>query len=449
MEKYIGKSVYKGTAIGPVSVLKKKDSLVKRIHIDNTAEELKRLDAAKERTMTQLGQLYEKALQEVGEVNAAIFEVHQMMLEDDDYQDAIHNMIQNEEVNAEYAVAVTGDNFAEMFANMDDEYMQARSADVRDISNRLVRNLSGEEQIDWSTMEPSIIVADDLTPSETVQMDKSKILAFVTVHGSTNSHTAILARMMNIPALIGVPLELEKIHNGTRAIVDGREAVFYLDPEEEQLRQAEAAANWHEQTQVLILDAGHGGEDGGAVAPDGTVEADINLEIALRARAIAELTGVRVIMTRESAQIAYPDDAATVAQRKKADQHRRAELVREMDNAVLISIHQNCYPDRKPSGAQVLYAASPGSDTLGIQMHDNLVTYLDPQNRRVAAPISEKIYLMHAVQCPAVLVECGFLSNASECAKLKDADYQAKLATVIIASYLQYRQSLPQTGMIT
>ena len=205
MEKYIGKSVYKGTAIGPVSVLKKKDSLVKRIHIDNTAEELKRLDAAKDRTMTQLGQLYEKALQEVGEVNAAIFEVHQMMLEDDDYQDAIHSMIQNEEVNAEYAVAVTGDNFAEMFANMDDEYMQARSADVRDISNRLGRNLSGEEQIDWSTMEPSIIVADDLTPSETVQMDKSKILAFVTVHGSTHSHTEILARMMNIPSLIGVP----------------------------------------------------------------------------------------------------------------------------------------------------------------------------------------------------------------------------------------------------
>ena len=252
MEKYIGKSVYKGTAIGPVSVLKKKDSLVKRIHIDNTAEELKRLDAAKERTMTQLRQLYEKALQEVGEVNAAIFEVHQMMLEDDDYQDAIHSMIQNEEVNAEYAVAVTGDNFAEMFANMDDEYMQARSADVRDISNRLVRNLSGEEQIDWSTMEPSIIVADDLTPSETVQMDKSKILAFVTVHGSTNSHTAILARMMNIPALIGVPLELEKIHNGTRAIVDGKEAVFYLDPEEEQIRQAEAAQQTEQRQRSLL-----------------------------------------------------------------------------------------------------------------------------------------------------------------------------------------------------
>ena len=232
MEKYIGKSVYKGTAIGPVSVLKKKDSLVKRIHIDNTEEELKRLDAAKERTMTQLGQLYEKALQEVGEVNAAIFEVHQMMLEDDDYQDAIHSMIQNEEVNAEYAVAVTGDNFAEMFANMDDEYMQARSADVRDISNRLVRNLSGEEQIDWSTMEPSIIVADDLTPSETVQMDKSKILAFVTVHGSTNSHTAILARMMNIPALIGVDMDLEELHTGMEAVVDGFQGTVIFEPDE-------------------------------------------------------------------------------------------------------------------------------------------------------------------------------------------------------------------------
>ena len=231
MEKYIGKSVYKGTAIGPVSVLKKKDSLVKRIHIDNTAEELKRLDAAKERTMTQLGQLYEKALQEVGEVNAAIFEVHQMMLEDDDYQDAIHSMIQNEEVNAEYAVAVTGDNFAEMFANMDDEYMQARSADVRDISNRLVRNLSGEEQIDWSTMEPSIIVADDLTPSETVQMDKSKILAFVTRQGSSNSHTAILARIMNIPSLVQTQIALEEDLDGRQMIVDGFEGRYYIDPD--------------------------------------------------------------------------------------------------------------------------------------------------------------------------------------------------------------------------
>ena len=250
MEKYIGKSVYKGTAIGPVSVLRKKDSLVKRIHIDNTEEELKRLDAAKERTMTQLGQLYEKALQEVGEVNAAIFEVHQMMLEDDDYQDAIHSMIQNEEVNAEYAVAVTGDNFAEMFANMDDEYMQARSADVRDISNRLVRNLSGEEQIDWSTMEPSIIVADDLTPSETVQMDKSKILAFVTVHGSTNSHTAILARMMNIPALIGVKFE-ENV-DGKFAIVDGYNGSVYVEPTDDVVKEYESKKQEAEEKKRLL-----------------------------------------------------------------------------------------------------------------------------------------------------------------------------------------------------
>ena len=252
MEKYIGKSVYKGIAIGPVCVLKKNDSLIKRTHIDNVEEELKRLDAAKERTLIQLGELYDKALQEVGEVNAAIFEVHQMMLEDDDYQDAIHNMIRNEAVNAEYAVAMTGDNFAEMFANMDDEYMQARSADVKDISNRLVHNLSGEESADGGMMEPSIIVADDLSPSETVQMDKSKILAFVTVHGSTNSHTAILARMMNIPALIGVPVDLGKIQNGTRAIVDGREGIFYLDPEEEQICQAEAEKKAEQEQRNLL-----------------------------------------------------------------------------------------------------------------------------------------------------------------------------------------------------
>lgn len=252
MEKYIGKSVYKGIAIGPVSVLNKKDNVVKRVHIDQVDEELKRLDAAKERTFDQLGSLYDKALQEVGEVNAAIFEVHQMMLEDDDYQDAIRNMICNEEVNAEYAVAVTGDNFAEMFASMDDEYMQARSADVKDISNRLISNLSGEEQIDWSTMEPSIIVADDLTPSETVQMDKSKILAFVTVHGSTNSHTAILARMMNIPALIGVPLRLELLHNGMCAIVDGKEGVFCLEPDEDQINRAKAAQQKEQEQNDLL-----------------------------------------------------------------------------------------------------------------------------------------------------------------------------------------------------
>lgn len=252
MTEYTGKSVYKGTAIGAIRVLKKKDSLVKRVHIDDVEAELARLEDAKQQTLAQLQSLYEKAMQEVGEANAAIFEVHQMMLEDEDYQDAILGMIRNEEVNAEYAVAVTGDNFAEMFANMDDEYMQARSADVKDISNRLVENLSGEEQMDWDTMEPSIIVADDLTPSETVQMDKKKILAFVTVHGSTNSHTAILARMMNIPALIGVPLSLEELHSGTQAIVDGKKGVFYLEPDATQIAKAEEAQKQEKEQQNLL-----------------------------------------------------------------------------------------------------------------------------------------------------------------------------------------------------
>ena len=252
MEKYIGKSVYKGTAIGPINVLKKSDGIVKRQHVEDVAAELQRLEDAKKQAQAQLGALYEKALQEVGEVNAQIFEVHQMMLEDEDYQDAIHSMIETEELNAEYAVAVTGDNFAEIFANMDDEYMQARSADVKDISNRLIRNLSGEEELDWAHMEPSIIVADDLTPSETVQMDKRKILAFVTVHGSTNSHTAILARMMNIPALIGVPVELDSLHSGTMGIVDGKDAVFCVDPDEATIAAAhEMQARAAEQKRLL------------------------------------------------------------------------------------------------------------------------------------------------------------------------------------------------------
>ena len=259
MEKYMGKSVYKGTAIGPINVLKKRDSVIRRVHVEDTEGELRRLDEAKEQALLQLSRLYDKALQEVGEVNAAIFEVHQMMLEDDDYQDSIRSMIRNEQVNAEYAVAVTGDNFAKMFSDMDDEYMQARSADVKDISERLVRNLGKEEQTDWDNMEPSIIVAEDLTPSETVQMDKNKILAFVTVHGSTNSHTAILARMMNIPALIGVPLNLEKLHNGTCAVVDGKEAAFYLEPDDDRIRLAKEAQQ-KEQEQRSLLDRYKGRE---------------------------------------------------------------------------------------------------------------------------------------------------------------------------------------------
>lgn len=233
MQEFSGRAVHKGIVMGKVTVLKGKDLAVKRQKIQDSQQEMNQLEQALEKSKKQLQKLYDKAVREVGETSAAIFEVHQMMLEDEDFLDAISNMIQTELVNAEYAVAVTGDNFAEMFANMDDDYMKARAADIRDISNRLIRNLRGEEETDWNSSEPAIVIADDLSPSETVQMDKEKILAFVTVHGSTNSHTAILARMMNIPALIGVPLNLEDIHTGMNAIVDAYAAKIVFEPTEQ------------------------------------------------------------------------------------------------------------------------------------------------------------------------------------------------------------------------
>ena len=239
MQCFQGKSVYKGIAMGSIVVLKKDDYQVKRARIEDPEAEVKRVDAALEKSKEQLQKLYDKAVKEVGEASAAIFEVHQMMLEDDDYLEAIQNTIRTEQVNAEYAVATTGDNFAEMFASMDDDYMKARSADIKDISERLVRNLSGQEDTDLSSIDPSVIVADDLSPSETVQMDKDKILAFVTVHGSTNSHTAILARMMNIPALIGVPMDLDELKTGMTAVVDGFEGTVTFDPDEEIKAQTE------------------------------------------------------------------------------------------------------------------------------------------------------------------------------------------------------------------
>ena len=254
MQIYQGKSVFSGIAIGKIRVYKKNERQVKRVKVENPDAEMARFEEAKAKGIAQLGVLYEKACKEVGEANAAIFEVHQMMMEDDGYNESVENIIKSQGVNAEYAVATTGDNFAQMFSAMDDDYMRERAADVKDISERLISILNGDNTDASLNDEPAIIVADDLAPSETVQMDKSKILAFVTVHGSTNSHTAILARMMNIPALIGVPLELEKIHNGTRAIVDGREAVFYLDPEEEQLRQAEAAQQTEQRLRSLLAD---------------------------------------------------------------------------------------------------------------------------------------------------------------------------------------------------
>ncbi|MEY8238591.1 phosphoenolpyruvate--protein phosphotransferase [Lachnospiraceae bacterium 66-29] len=233
MIKLSGKPVYQGIAMGPAAVLRKEDQPVKRIRIADTETEIARLKKAGKEASQQLQKLYEKAKKEVGESSAAIFEVHQMMLEDDDYLDAIHSMICTEMVNAEFAVAMTGDNFAAMFAGMDDDYMKAGAADVKDISNRLIRNLSGEKEIDFASMEPSVIVADDLTPSETVQMDKEKILAFVTVHGSANSHTSILARMMNIPALIGVPVNLNEIRSGMTVMVDGFRGEAVFEPSEE------------------------------------------------------------------------------------------------------------------------------------------------------------------------------------------------------------------------
>ena len=252
MQCFQGKSVYKGIAMGPVVVLKKNDYQVKRTRIEDAETEAARVDVALKASQEQLQKLYDKAVKEVGEASAAIFEVHQMMLEDEDYLEAIQNMIRTEQVNAEYAVAVTGDNFAEMFASMDDDYMKARSADIKDISERLVRNLSGQGDVDLSSIEPSVIVADDLSPSETVQMDKDKILAFVTVHGSTNSHTAILARMMNIPALIGVKMDLEELQTGMTAVVDGFGGKVTFEPDEELKAQTEARMQDEEEKLKLL-----------------------------------------------------------------------------------------------------------------------------------------------------------------------------------------------------
>lgn len=265
MQYFQGKSVYKGIVMGPVAVLKKNDYQVKRARIEDPEAEVKRVKEAVEVSKKQLGRLYDKAVREVGEASAAIFEVHQMMLEDEDYLESMENMIRTELVNAEYAAAATGDNFAEMFAAMDDEYMKARSADVKDISERLVRNLSGEGDNDLSSMEPSIIVADDLSPSETVQMDKEKILAFVTVHGSTNSHTAILARMMNIPALIGVPMDLNGLKTGMMAVVDGFSGQVIFEPEEDVQKETEKRMQEEAEKQKLLEEL-KGKEN---VTPDG------------------------------------------------------------------------------------------------------------------------------------------------------------------------------------
>lgn len=254
METLKGKAVYKGIALGKISVLRKTENVVKRVKIEDADAELQRVEVAKEQAIEQLGKLYDKAVKEVGEASAAIFEVHQMMLEDLDFNEAIENTIRTQEVNAEYAVASTGDSFSEMFASMDDDYMKARAVDIKDISERLVQNLAGNGDNGLDFTEPVIVVADDLTPSETVQMDKEKILAFVTVHGSTNSHTAILARMMNIPALIGVEMNLEDMQTGTEAVVDGFTGEFILCPEEEVKAKAQKKLDEENEKRNLLLE---------------------------------------------------------------------------------------------------------------------------------------------------------------------------------------------------
>lgn len=240
MQTYRGKSVFGGIAIGKIRVYKKEQQQVHRRKIEDAEAELARYVRAREQAIEQLKGLYDKALKEVGEANAAIFEVHQMMLEDGDYNESVENIVRSSQVNAEYAVASTGDNFSQMFASMEDDYMRARAADVKDISERVIANLQGAAEGAEDSGEPMIVVAEDLAPSETVQMDKDKVLSFVTALGSLNSHTAILARTMGIPALVGAEIPLDDSMDGRLGIVDGAAGILYVDPEEELLARMKA-----------------------------------------------------------------------------------------------------------------------------------------------------------------------------------------------------------------
>ena len=252
MEVYQGKSVFGGIAIGRISVHKKDEQQVKRVKIEDPDREIERYRQAKQTTLEQLQRLYQKALKEVGEANAAIFEIHQMMLDDDDYNESIENIIRMQQVNAEYAVASTGDNFAQMFATMEDDYMRARSADVKDISERVLNVLGGGTSGSMDAEEPVIIVADDLAPSETVQLNKDLVLSFVTVHGSVNSHTAILARTMSIPALIGTDIPLTEAVDGKLGIVDGRNGCIYVDPDAETLGKMQQLKQEEQEKKELL-----------------------------------------------------------------------------------------------------------------------------------------------------------------------------------------------------
>ena len=252
MKEYRGKSVFGGIAIGRICVYQKGEQQVKRVKTEDTDGEMQRYTQAKVTAVSQLKDLYDKAVKEVGEANAAIFEIHQMMLEDDDYRESVENMIRTQKVNAEYAVAVTGDNFSQMFASMEDDYMRERAADVKDISERILAILGGGSKSTVNTEEPVIILADDLAPSETVQLDKDKVLSFVTVHGSVNSHTAILARTMGIPALIGTSIPLDDQVDGKLAVVDGANGMIYVDPDRKTLSEMQRRQQEEEEKKELL-----------------------------------------------------------------------------------------------------------------------------------------------------------------------------------------------------
>lgn len=253
MQVYSGKSVFRGIAIGKISVYRKNEQQVKRVRTEDTKGELVRYEVAKAAAVEQLQELYQKALKEVGEANAAIFEIQQMMLDDGDYNESVENIIETQKVNAEYAVAVTGDNFAQMFRAMDDDYMRERAADVKDISERVLSVLHGGQKRKVVTDEPVIIVADDLAPSETVQLEKDMVLSFVTVHGSVNSHTAILARTMAVPALIGTEeLPLDDTVDGKLAVVDGLNGKIYVEPDAQTLEEMRKRQQAEQEKKELL-----------------------------------------------------------------------------------------------------------------------------------------------------------------------------------------------------
>lgn len=252
MKTYKGKSVFSGIAIGKICVYQKGEQQVTRVKVEESDREISRYTEAKEEAINQLKVLYDKAVKEVGEANAAIFEIHQMMLDDNDYNESVENIIRTQKVNAEYAVAVTSDNFSKIFTSMEDEYMKERAADVKDISERILSILGGGTKSTVDSEEPVIILADDLAPSETVQLDKDKVLSFVTVHGSVNSHTAILARTMGIPALIGTDIPLDESVDGKFAVVDGANGIVYVEPDEEVLTEMKKRQSEDQEKKELL-----------------------------------------------------------------------------------------------------------------------------------------------------------------------------------------------------